>query len=109
MNRRELVPFGRRVYPSPTARRGERMGQTPFRYCIQCGFPNDTRTTAWAQGANEGDGGLSLNDGSDPAEWTASAGCAFCGSMKWLPSKPTALPDDERLPTRRSRRIKDTA
>jgi hypothetical protein len=42
------APHGTPVYPSPTAGNGERLGRTPFRRCRQCGVPNDTRTTAWA-------------------------------------------------------------
>ena len=90
--------FGREVHPvSPKS--GKRMGRTPFRYC-KCGFPNDTRSTAWADGANEGDGGLVLRSGSSPAEWDVTMGCAFCGRVKWLDRKPVALPDDINLPSK---------
>jgi hypothetical protein len=41
--------FGGEVHPV-SAKAGKRMGRTPFRYC-KCGFPNDTRSTAWAEGA----------------------------------------------------------
>lgn len=86
--------FGREALPvSPRA--GKRMGRTPFRYC-KCGFPNDTRTTAWAYGANDGDGGLTWNG----TEWVVSQGCAFCGRVQWLDKKPKALPDDENLPSK---------
>lgn len=88
--------FGREIHPvSPKA--GKRMGRTPFRYC-KCGFPNDTRTTAWAHGANDGDGGLVWN--SVTSEFDVAQGCAFCGRVQWLNKKPKALPDDADLPSR---------
>ena len=95
---RKGLAFGREVHPV-SAKAGKRMGRTPFRYC-KCGFPNDTRTTAWAHGANDGDGGLVLRTGSSPPEWDVAQGCAFCGRVQWTYSKPVALPDDENLPSK---------
>ena len=90
------VAFGTNVYPSPTAGRGERLGRTPFRRCIQCGLPNDTRKTAWG----DGDGLSAGPDNTDSTltDWTVTAGCRFCGSKRWLKRKPHKLPDDSRLP-----------
>lgn len=90
------LAFGREVFPvSPKA--GRRMGRTPFRYC-KCGFPNDTRTTAWAEGSNDGNGGIVWN--ASTSQFEVVAGCAFCGRTKWLDHKPDPLPDDTRLPSR---------
>ncbi len=88
--------FGREVFPV-SGKAGRRMGRTPFRYC-QCGFPNDTRTTAWANGANDGDGGVVFNP--DSGEHEVKMGCAFCGRVRWTKTKTQALPDDENLPSR---------
>lgn len=89
------LAFGREAHPV-SAKAGKRMGRTPFRYC-KCGFPNDTRTTAWANGANDGDGGLVWNATTE--EYDVTMGCAFCGRVQWLDRKPRALPDDEQLPS----------
>jgi hypothetical protein len=88
--------FGGEVHPV-SAKAGKRMGRTPFRYC-KCGFPNDTRSTAWAEGANDGDGGVVWNPAT--SQHDVVMGCAFCGRVQWLDRKPVALPDDENLPSK---------
>ena len=85
--------LGQDVYPSPTGRRTEQIGITPFRRCRQCGSVNDTRSTAFSQ---EGEG-LVVKDSS--GEQDAKSGCWFCGSLFWQKRKPRKLPDDQFLPT----------
>lgn len=71
----------------------KRIGVTPLKRCRFCRFANDTRTTAWS---NRGEGNVQISS----TEFSARAGCAFCGSMNWHPGKPVKLPDDRFLPSR---------
>ena len=84
---KKTICFGSPVYPSPTAGRGERLGISPLRRCVQCGTPNDTRKTPWSDSAE-----------ADPVR--NAGGCKFCGSLMWTHDKPAILPDDRKLPTR---------
>lgn len=61
--------------------------------CMQCGFPNDTRTTGYSKNGEGYTGEPSVVTDSK----TESGGCGFCASLHWLPYKPDALPDDRLL------------
>ncbi len=107
--------IGENVFPSPSAsRRGRRIEWTPFRRCVQCGLPNDTRRTSWAK---KGDGIGPPQDvfftfvtkiGDITEEVTRLqggakdkdilGGCRFCGSKFWQRSKPFKLPDTRNFP-----------
>ena len=105
--RRSVFPDGGlTVFPSRTARlRGERVGRTPFRRCVQCGLPNDTRKTAWAK-AGDGLGPATAVTTQVTGETVENAmdhdvvsGCRFCGSLQWSRSKPVAIKDDPKAPS----------
>ena len=89
--------FGTNIYPSTTGRRQNRIGVTSFRRCKQCGYVNDTGSTAWSLNGDGLVGGRG-NENS-PGEQSVGSGCAFCGSLNWQDHKPTVPPNDERLPT----------
>ena len=93
----ELSDQGQDVYPSPTAGDGKRIGKTSFHRCIQCGFVNNTRSTAFG---DKGDG-LSGEPQTTEESQEVTGGCAFCGSKKWLKHKPRKYPDDQFLPSDR--------
>ena len=86
--------LGADVYPSDTGNRTERIGETPFRRCRQCGMVNDTRATAFSKNGD----GLVDTPGGSPGEQSVGSGCAFCGSLFWQRVKPEKLPDDTFLP-----------
>jgi hypothetical protein len=97
---RGLPSWGKEAFPR---RKSRRIGQTPLKTCVNCGKPNDTRTTAWS---NEGDGlgaatdvvvgGVTQDNTKDRA---VESGCTFCGSTKWQSNKPPQLPDDYNKPS----------
>lgn len=105
---RKSPSFGITVYPSPSRRSEGQIGVTPLMRCVQCGFPNDTRNTAWSN-SGEGIGAayavtVDAAPGQDPTykdtkDRDVQGGCAACGSLKWRPSKPAALPDDRNKPS----------
>lgn len=87
---KKLIGFGHPAFPSPTAKRGEQVGVSPLRRCVQCGCNNDTRKQAWSDEA----------EAAIAATGVPQAGCRFCGSLLWVRGKPVALPDDTFLPTK---------
>lgn len=108
--RKDFAPSqGITVYPSASGNRKEgQIGVTPFMRCIQCGMPNDTRRTGWsAQGEGLSDPvsvTVSVAPGQDSSTADTKvrsgvAGCRFCSSMKWRPTKPPILPDDRYKPS----------
>lgn len=104
--KRDIFPrIGRDVYPTPEAdRKGSRVGRTPFKRCIQCGLPNDTRSTAWAA-AGEGLGEpYTVSSDTNTQDRDVVAGCRFCGSLKWQHRKPKPLPDGRNYPADENRR-----
>jgi len=106
--KKSLFPqIGKTVYPTPDAdRNGSRVGRTPFRRCIQCGLPNDTRKTAWAA-AGEGLGEpYTVASSPNTKDRDVKAGCRFCGSLHWQHSKPTPLPDGRNYPADENRRYR---
>jgi len=95
--------IGETVFPSPSASaRGRRIEWTPFRRCVQCGLPNDTRRTSWSI---KGDGigpptdvvfnSVTQVNVKDKANL---GGCRFCASKHWQRSKPFKLPDTRNFP-----------
>lgn len=91
--------FGIRVHPGSYSGKGKRrIGITPIIRCMQCGFPNDTRSCGWS---NQGEGNAPSGDSS---EMLQGSGCGFCGSMFWYPSPPPALEDDRLLSDRHIKR-----
>lgn len=90
---RRCSSLGSSIYPSSTSRGNKRIGITPFKRCVQCGMPNDTRLTGWSK---MGDGLVVEN--STTGEQKVIGGCMFCGSYKWQKYKPRKLPDDRYLP-----------
>lgn len=98
--RRAIPSYGKEEF---LRGKGDRIGRTPYRRCVRCRMPNDTRTTAWS---DSGDGlGPPTDvvvDGQTQAntkDRAVQSGCRFCGSLKWQESKPIALPDDRDLPS----------
>lgn len=98
---RRPVGFGKKLHPGPQARRSpRRFGYSPLIRCQQCGWPNDSRTTAWA---TKGDG-YSATPASSGAstgitvEMKNRAGCANCGSMNWHNGPPPQIEDDRKKP-----------
>lgn len=83
---RKAPSYGNSVFPSPTggAKRRLKIGISPYLRCIQCGFPNDTRKTAWSTNG----------EGIDPKTGIVKAGCKFCGSLFWQEQKPPKIADD---------------
>lgn len=86
--------LGADTYPSDTGNRTERIGETPFRRCRQCGSVNDTRATAFSK---QGDGLVDAGTGVS-GDQVSDSGCWFCGSLFWQKTKPMKLPDDQMLP-----------
>lgn len=82
--KRSAPSFGRQVYPTPTGGTKRRLsiGVTPLRRCIQCGFVNDTRNTAWSR------------QGPDVVIDPPQSGCKNCGSLFWQEQKPPKIADD---------------
>lgn len=100
MRKSRTPSFGRQVFPSPTASpKGERIGRTPFRRCVQCGRANDTRKTAWGE---QGDGlgpPTVVANSTNTQDRAVQSGCWFCGTYQYQGSKPDPLPDDRNLPS----------
>ena len=91
----ELSDIGQDVYPSATGGDGKRIGKTSFHRCVQCGFVNDTRSTAVG---DKGDG-LTGEPATITEDQTVTGWCAFCGSKRWLPHQPPKYPIDQFLPS----------
>lgn len=100
---------GRRVHPTGTAFRGGRqVGETPYRYCVQCGTANDTRSTEWS---NDGEGierdfdaaGNPVLDENGNSIATITSGCSVCGSLFWQYTRPKKIKDRSILPSREAR------
>ncbi len=105
MIKRRMPRFGKEAFPRHS---GEQLGRTPYKRCVNCNMPNDTRSTAWS---DNGDGlGVPTEvtvDGEvqeNVMDRAVNSGCRFCGSLKWQDSKPVALPDDRNFPSERNKR-----
>lgn len=71
-NRRRGIGFGKEQFPH---RPSQRIKETTYVTCQQCGFAIDTTTT-----------GLSKS-GEEPADGGGNGACPLCRSRNWAPSK----------------------
>jgi hypothetical protein len=70
-------------YPTATAGRGQRVGQTSRFRCRWCGFINDARRRANNAPENATDGNAVTVDGDGIPTITVNAYCSLCGQPKW--------------------------
>lgn len=74
----------RRLHPSETAGRGQRLGLTSRYKCKQCGFFVDSRKRSNKSIENETDGIVVTGSyDADTFSVDAKQGCPQCGSFNW--------------------------